>query len=160
MKNEAFQMWAAMSTTIATSGVLAWGALSYAITSRNRSAPPGRGISAAALLVGPIFAMLELRAVALSFRSVQPWLPWIIAAGGVLALGTIVPFMAANTRRLPPGLRRRSLRNIAVIIVFCTLMAELFVFAEPSWQSWILAAASLIAVIGAALQKRRSGSGG
>jgi hypothetical protein len=146
MKNEAFQMWAAMSTIVAVSFVIGWTALSRALISRNPSAPSSRCWTLAALLVGPLFAMLELWTVAAAFgRSWAP-LPWIIAAGGVVSLA-IIPIMAAKTRRLAPERRRRALTNFAVIIVACTLIAELGVYVQPSWQPWISAAAAVFVVI-------------
>jgi hypothetical protein len=151
MKNEAFQIWAAMSATVAVLGVVAWAVLAR-VFARMAPAGPGRNLSAAALLVGPFVVLLELWAIPLSFGNSWPPLRPIIAVGGVIAL-SVVPFLSAKMSRLAPELRRRASANLAIIIVSCTLIAELMVYVQPSWEPWI-AAAALVYVVILAAQKR------
>lgn len=156
MADQAANVIVGFSGTIAVICAILWAFVAFFLARARPSGSRRRAAVLSVYLVLPLFVVLEVWGVALSLGRTWAPLPWVIAGGGALSAALIVPRMAAVTRRLTPALRRRGLTNAVFVIAACTAIAELFVFMDRTWFTWILGIFSLAASIGSVLTRARS----
>ena len=144
---------------IAAGCVLMWALFTVSFARGPQQPSRWRAAGAAAILVAPIFVVLELWFLALAVQRSWPPLPWVIAAGGAIAAAVLVPLMATRTPRLAPDTRRRAVTNMAIIIVGVTSIAELFVFQGFVPAGWIVTAFSIVGLIARVFSRRKSRAG-
>ncbi|MEA2787577.1 MAG: hypothetical protein QOF71_3681 [Candidatus Eremiobacteraeota bacterium] len=144
---------------IAGGCALLWALLAARFALGSQHPSRWRAAGAAAILVAPFFVVVELWFLALAVQRSWPPLPWVIAAGGAIAAGVLVPLMATRTPRLAPNTRRRAVTNMAVIIVSVTWIAELFVFEGFGSAGWIVAVLSIVGLVARVFSRRKSRAG-
>jgi hypothetical protein len=144
---------------IAGGCALLWALLAARFALGSQHPSRWRAAGAAAILVAPFFVVVELWFLALAVQRSWPPLPWVIAAGGAIAAGVLVPLMATRTPRLAPNTRRRAVTNMAVIIVSVTWIAELFVFEGFGSAGWIVTVLSIVGLVARVFSRRKSRAG-
>ena len=144
---------------VAAGCTLMWALLATSFAQRTPRVSKFRAVSAAAILIAPIFVVVELWSFAFADGTIRPSLPWVVAGVGGLALAVVVPLMATQTPRLPPDVRRRAVTNIAVLIVACTLIGEWIVFRDAPWSGSVITLLSAALLIYSLLQRRKSRAG-